>query len=143
MKNKTIKVLIYVLSVYLLTLLQTNWTLWEYRLSTSSSCLDCDLFSDAVILSIFPAFFSFLLLFLFLRLKTKATIQISLTVLFLFIFWTAITTSIFEDRVASWSTFTHTWLIGLNLTLLPGIISGIALSFVYSYLFTRNHIEHQ
>lgn len=137
MLKKILYFIFSILAVYLFTILESYWAMWEYRTAMSSSCLDCDLFSDLVMFSLFPSItLSFVYLF-FLWLQPKINIRIAISFCILFFWWLLINTEIFVDRVASWSTFTNVYQIGLSLTLLPGITFGIIYSILYRSLSVR------
>lgn len=113
------------------TIIQGHWALWEYRTAPSSSCMDCDIFSDLLLSSLLPLIGWLLLQLLLLWRKPTLRIKTACLVTLLFVSWACINTQIFDEREASWSTYTHIWMIGLSLSFIPSIVLGGVTGFLY------------
>jgi hypothetical protein len=132
--SKLFFAILIILCVSVFTILQGYWALWKYRTAPSSVCLDCDIFSDLFFSSILPMV-SLAILHLLNRLtKPRLTIKIFLSVMILIFCWTFIDTEIFNEREASWSTYTNIWAIGICLSFLPVTTFGIIFGLSYYFL---------
>lgn len=114
-----------------LTIIQGYWALWDYRGAVSSSCLDCSLFSDLLLSSTLPIIGCIPLYIFFAWIKPSLRVRAVCFAAMLVISWICINTLIFDEREASWSTYTHVWLFGLILSLSPVVAAGTFMGFLY------------
>lgn len=90
--------------IFSITLLQIYWSMGGLSDHTSSGCLNCSFFRNAVLMSFFASIFLSLIFSLFYLIKNtfiKAIVEFLLLVI-LWLFWNY---SIFVDRESSWSTY--------------------------------------
>lgn len=132
--SNIILVVITVLLISLTTVLQGYWALWEYRSSPSSSCLDCDIFTDLVISSLLPLFLIGLMSLFFFKYNAKWSLRLVLTTLALLTSWLLIDTEIFIEREASWSTYTNVWEVSFRLAIIPVLTVGLLFAFLFHCL---------
>jgi hypothetical protein len=116
------------------TIIQGYWALWAYRTVPSSSCIDCDIFSDLLLSSVLPILGWLLLQSFFFWKKSPLRIKTICFVITLIICWVTINTQIFNEREASWSTYTNVWMIGISLSFLPSAILGIITGCFYYFI---------
>ncbi|WP_166921820.1 hypothetical protein [Flavobacterium poyangense] len=147
MKNQFLRNILLIVIILILigiaTVVQGYWALWDYKSSPSSSCLDCDIFTDLVISSLLPAFFIGIVNFLSFKFLWKKKIKVLGTAFVLFVSWFIIDTEIFIEREASWSTYTNVWEISFLLAAIPILTIGILFIMLFNYVtgkisFARN-----
>ncbi|SIT33680.1 hypothetical protein SAMN05421788_11349 [Filimonas lacunae] len=126
-----------------LTFLQGYVAVHYLKAQPSSACLTCSLESDLLSYSTLALVPLTGLLLVFGYLRVQNGLFIATTLLLLMISWAVIDTMIFDDRVASWSTFTtaELWLASLVGCLLPVMAGGIAWWGI-AYFTTRRY-EHK
>lgn len=86
------------------TFVQLYWAMGMLSDHTSSSCLECSFFEDALLMSLLTGFFFSILFSIFSLLKNvylKATIEFILLIA-VWLFWNY---TIFVERESSWSTY--------------------------------------
>lgn len=141
MKRKSSKKIfvstILILCVLIFTVLQGYWAIWDYRTAPSSSCLDCDIFPDLLFSSILPIIGLGLLQVLYFFIRPVLAVRTILSIIMLIICWTIIDTQIFDEREASWSTYTNVWEIGIALSFLPATTFGVIFGVVHYFLCLR------
>lgn len=113
------------------TIIQGYWALWAYRTAPSSSCIDCDIFSDLFLSSVLPILGWLLLQPFFFWTKPGLRIKTICFAVVLITCWVIINTQIFNEREASWSTYTNIWIIGIDLSFFPSVILGGVMACVY------------
>lgn len=118
-------------SIVVFTILQGYWVLWDYRTAPSSSCLDCDIFQDLLFSSLLPLFLTGSLHLIYCWLKPALLYRTVLCVILLLFSWYAIDTIIFDEREASWSTYTNIWWIGLEMCILQAMAFGLVFGGIY------------
>jgi hypothetical protein len=99
--------------------------------------MDCDIFSDLLLSSLLPLLGWLLLQLVFLWMKPPLPMKTLCFVSLLLISWTGINTLIFDEREASWSTYTHIWLIGLSLSFTPAATLGSISGWLFYYIHTK------
>lgn len=103
---KFLKIILFFVIVYLLSIFSTYFSMIDYKDTVSSSCLECSLFRDVLV---FPFFCSVVLtiFFVFLQGMVKKRTTISGIIVMLFIAFNFLNNYyIFVDRVSAWSSFT-------------------------------------
>jgi|GEM_PF-161078 len=102
---KILKIILFFIIVYLLSVFATYFSMIHYEDTVSSSCLECSLVRDVFVL---PFFSSIVLTFLFFVFKKvlKKRMFISTIIILLFITFSFLNNYyIFIDRVSAWSSF--------------------------------------
>lgn len=106
-KQPVIKIVLIAVLVYILTFIQVSWGMFSLKDNLSSSCLDCNFYSDNMLSSAIVTMVFVALLLGVLRLRSNVVRYFLLSFLLLLI-WLEHSTAIFIDREASWSTFSKT-----------------------------------
>lgn len=140
MKNKK-QLLLKLLSISLImaciiafTILQGYWALWEYRTAPSSGCLDCDIFSDLLLSAVLPVLAIGILHLVYRWTNPGLFRKTIFCVGVLMLCWYVIDTVIFDEREASWSTYTNIWSVGLGLCILQICTFGLLFGVIYPVL---------
>lgn len=139
---KILKIIIFFVIVYLLSVFTTYFSMIDYKDTVSSSCLECSLVRDVFLL---PVFSSIVLAFLFFVLKKilKKRRLFTVIIVLLFIAFSFLNNYyIFVDRVSAWSSFSlEGEIMGvLSDSYLYFIISGVIL-FVILMRFNTVHTD--
>ncbi|SUJ29124.1 Uncharacterised protein [Sphingobacterium spiritivorum] len=140
MNNRSIKLLqacLLICIVMILTIMQGYWALWEYRTAPSSSCLDCSFFPDLMISSLLPLLGMAVIHLVFVWIKPRLMIRAGTVALTLILCWYLIDTAIFDEREASWSTYTDLWAVSLYICALQIITFGLIAAGVYYKLYSK------
>ena len=91
--------------VFLLSFFQAYWAMKKYAKNISSNCLDCSFKEDLIMYSIITVVLFSIIIFFIKKLKKKLFLTTVLYIISLIIFWLWIDYNIFNERVASWSTY--------------------------------------
>ena len=94
----------------------------------SSACMTCSFFEDAFYLAIMLVIFVMILFLALQKLNVKRPIYFWIMIPVCIFFWWMTDYSIFNDREASWSTYTN-----LEIHYIIGIRSGLAIA-IFSVL---------
>lgn len=100
------KITFLLISVFILTYFQSYWSMFVYKDSISSTCIDCTFKEELTIMSVTTAIFIVLLYFVTTKIKIFKKFQNIILFISLVYQLSSINHSIFIDRHASWSTYT-------------------------------------
>ncbi|SHE55005.1 hypothetical protein [Pedobacter caeni] len=132
---------IIITSIIVFTILQGYWVLWDYRTAPSSGCLDCDMFPDLLLSSLLPLLATGILHLTYYWLKPGLLCRTVFCVIMLILSWYAIDTAIFDEREASWSTYTHIWWIVLEMCILQTMAFGLIFGGIYYALHLHKNYD--
>ncbi|WP_316803140.1 hypothetical protein [Pedobacter nototheniae] len=139
--NKLLFAGIVIASIVVFTLLQGYWALWDYHDGLSSSCIECSFFGDLFCASLLPLSVIGILQLIYYRLKPRLIYQTVFCMLALMFCWYIIDTIIFDEREASWSTYSNIWSIGIIICWLQVAVFGLVFGLIY-YIF-HPQIQHK
>ncbi|WP_236582168.1 hypothetical protein [Sphingobacterium spiritivorum] len=127
--------------VLVFTIAQGYWALWEYRTAPSSACLDCNFLPDLVLSSFLPLTAMIVIHVIFIFIKPKRIMRTCVVAFALMLCWYLIDIAIFDEREASWSTYTNIWVTGLYLCALQiSVFGSVKAVIYYKFLSCQNKI---
>lgn len=127
-----------IVCIMVFTLLQGYWALWEYRTAPSSGCMDCDFSLDLLFSAALPVFALGILHLLYWWIKPRLFIRTIFCVAILMLCWYMVDTTIFDEREASWSTYSNIWWVGLRLCIFQIITFGVFFGVIYHALCPKS-----
>lgn len=126
---------IIIICIVMFTILQGYWALWPYHTAVSSSCMECSFSGDLFYASALALFIIGLLQLIYWWLKPGLIYQTVFCVMTLMLCWYATDTIIFDEREASWSTYSNIWTIGILISILQITIFGVVFGVIYYVLY--------
>jgi hypothetical protein len=125
--------------IIVLTMVQGYWALWDYQHALSSSCMECGFFSDLLYASALPLVATAILHLVYWWLKPGLFKKTIFAVATLMLCWYVIDTIIFDEREASWSTYSNLWSVGVLLCIRQVMAAGLIFGGSYYALQSRKN----
>lgn len=124
--------------IIVFTHLQGYWALWEYRTAPSSGCMDCDFSLDLLLSAALPVVALGILHLLYWWIEPRLFVRTIFCVALLMLCWYLVDISIFDEREASWSTYTNIWWVGWRLCIFQIITFGVFFGVIYYALYPKS-----
>lgn len=133
-KIKINKILISVALVYIITFLNTYYSMLEYKNNSSSACFNCSYLQEIMRYSFVSILIIIPVLILMEYIKTSKNIKLGILVICLFFILFIVNYFLFDARVASWSTYLFS---EISISVLNKMIYTGSISIVVFYLYIK------